>query len=233
MFSSQDINFFVAFLAGVVSFLAPCVLSIVPVQASVLFAKEKSAFLNGLAFVGGFLLVFIVFGLLASSIGVLLSPYRILTQRLGGALLIFLGLYVLGFFRSAIFYRQFKFNIDATVAKSGKLIAFLIGVSFGFSWTPCIGPTLAVILFWASQAETFWKGFWLLIAYGAGLVVPFLVLSLMTGIAFDKLSKLKRVGYFLHWIMGVLIMFVGLLLLFDKLGVFIGYTLAFGAKVGF
>ena len=183
LFDGSNVNFLIAFLAGFVSFLAPCVLAIVPVQiayiggvgvgakdaeASKPFYKRK-AFVNSLFFVLGLLLVFMALGIGVAGFSRVLVGYRDVMLKVGGVVLILLGLYILGLFKSTFLSRDFRLSVNAGAVKWEKPRSFLIGAVFGFAWSPCIGPVLAVILFWASSAATFWQGFFLLLAYGLGL----------------------------------------------------------------
>ena len=136
-----------------------------------------------------------------------------------------LGLYVLGVFRVSIFERTLIWHLGNQFEKRKRLRAFLVGVTLGFAWTPCIGPVLAVILFWSSQLATFWQGFFLLLAYGLGLAIPFLILSVFIDFGSSYLARLRKFGQVLNMLAGVLIVIIGLLLIADKFGFLINYTL--------
>lgn len=235
MFDASNVNFLIAFLAGLVSFLAPCVLAIVPVQAAGLAGSggstqtgpfyQKRGFVNGFFFVLGFLLVFMLLGAFANTLGRFLGPWRLSIVKAGGVFLVILGLQVLGLLRIGFLKRTFIFSLDRQLAKWGKPQAFLVGVTLGFAWTPCIGPVLAVILFWSSQLATFWQGFFLLLAYGLGLAIPFLLVSIFIDRFWGFLFKLKRLGYLLNLFLGVLIVLIGVLLISGRFGLLINYTL--------
>lgn len=237
LFDGSNVNFLIAFLAGFVSFLAPCVLAIVPVQISYLAGVgmkgevEKRqlwrgrAFVNGLFFALGLIAVFMVLGVGAGALGRILASYRELFLKIGGAVLIILALYILGVFRGGFLGRDLRLKVDVLATRGEKPRSFLLGAVFGFAWSPCIGPVLAVILFWASSMETFWQGFFLLIFYALGLAAPFLIVSVFIDYFAKYLARLRRVGHVTNLIFGLIILVVGLLLLTNNLDVLIRYSL--------
>ncbi len=189
LFDGLNINVFIAFIAGVVAFFSPCVAPIIPAYvsyASGVSTKESVAttpfrsqtFRHGMWFALGFVFIFIILGFSVSTIGKTFLHARPVVEKLGGVLLIFLGLYLLEVVKLPWLYRSLQFNVAGKMTKRGALSSFLVGTTFGFAWTPCIGPTLAVILFWASQMETAARGALLLVAFGLGIAVPFLAISL-------------------------------------------------------
>lgn len=239
LFDGQTVNVFVAFLAGMVTFLAPCVLPILPAYIGYISgvtlettsskSERRRIFLNSLAFVGGFLVVFVLLGVTATWIGRWLNQYRALIQTIGGLLMILIGLHVAGVFRWKIFSRYAKFNIQKEMTRFQYVNAFLIGSVFGFSWTPCIGPVLAVILFWAGRSDTFWQGFFLLFSFGLGLGVPFLLLSLFAS-RFTRV--LRRAGVWLERIQvvaGLIIVVMGILLIGNWLAILVRPLAALGS----
>jgi cytochrome c-type biogenesis protein len=173
----------VAFLAGLLSFLSPCVLPVVPSYLSYVtgmsgVAEMKTrrhlALLHAMLFVVGFSLIFIAVGMTATAFGRLLNYYQVWIARIGGALLVLLGLWMLGAWRSGLLSREFRFELGDKPL--GYLGSVLTGVVFGAGWTPCIGPILASIVVYisASPEADLARGIPLMIAYSAGLAVPFL-----------------------------------------------------------
>lgn len=219
------VNPLIAFMAGFVSFLAPCVLAILPVQALILADRRKRPIYLALAFILGFILVFMLLGVGANTLGKTLTPYRDLVQEVGGVFLIFLGLTVLSVWRLPIFYRELRLRIEERVKGASSASAFLLGITFGFSWSPCIGPVLAVILFWASSMETALKGSILLLFYGLGLAVPFLLLSLFSEAMMKLVLKVRPVARYVQIFLGLVIILTGVLLATGGLGYLIGLTL--------
>lgn len=240
MFDGSSINIFIAFLAGMLTFIAPCVLPVLPAYIGYISGlgmqdqKEKTTILKSkiffasLSFVLGFLIVFVVLGITAQSAGAFLHLYSRPIQIVGGLLFILLGLHLAGVFSLKIFTKHAQFHIGNHLTKYQYVNAFLVGLVFGFGWTPCIGPVLAVILFWASQSETFWKGFWLLLSFGLGLGIPFLLLSLFTEAIMKRLRKMQQAFRWLQVLAGLLIIIVGVLLVGNWLGYLTAPLVKFG-----
>lgn len=216
--------------------MAPCVLALAPVQIALVNAAGKNkaggkgflkgeAFLNALLFITGFLAVFVGLALAANTAGRFVGPYRSLITRAGGVMLVILGLQVLGFLRIPFLYRTLGIRVESGFNRWGKIFPFLIGATFGLSWSPCIGPVLAVILFWSSQSQTLLKGSMLLFAYGLGLALPFLILSIFFDLVTSVTAKLEKVGQVLTIIFGLVTVAVGIALVFNSLGILMGYTL--------
>jgi cytochrome c-type biogenesis protein len=224
----DGLNFFVAFFGGFLTFIAPCVLPILPAYIGYLSGVgsqkqvaspilKSRVFLNSLFFVLGVLIVFVLLGLTATTAGKYLYIYRRPVQIFGGLLLVALGLHMAGLFRIGLFARELRFHISRQITRFEFFNSFLIGLVFGFGWTPCIGPILAVILFWASQAETFWRGFFLLLSFGLGLGIPFLLLSLFTEQIMNRLRRFQQTFAAVEIIAGIFVLGVGVLLLGDWL----------------
>jgi len=240
IFDGSTVNLGIAFLSGVLTFLAPCVLPVLPAYIGYISGvglqdKEEQSkvlkskiFLNSLSFVLGFLVVFVVLGITAQSAGVFLNTYQRTIQIAGGFLFILLGLHLAGLFSLNIFNKHAQFHIGNKLTKYQYVNSFLVGLVFGFGWTPCIGPILAVILFWASQSATFWKGFWLLLSFGLGLGIPFLFLSLFTEQIMKRLRKMQKAFRISQIIAGLLIILLGILLLGDWLGYLTGPLQKYG-----
>lgn len=172
----------VAFLAGLFSFLSPCVLPLVPSYLAYIGGSSTgrgTVFRNSLFFVLGFSLIFVALGASASLLGGLLLASRGLLVRIGGALVIAFGLVLLGVFKFPLFYRTAYANYRGDV--STPLGATLMGMSFAIGWTPCIGPALGAILTLAGASATIINGVSLLAAYAAGLALPFLLSAASLG----------------------------------------------------
>jgi cytochrome c-type biogenesis protein len=177
-----------AFLAGIVSFLSPCVLPLVPGYVSLisgasveeLQSKDRkllnTVLLHSVMFIIGFTLVFVCLGAAATSIGHLMKVYKKQLTWLAGAVIILFGLHLTGLLKIRALYADKRLHS----AGSGKspLGAFVVGFAFAFGWTPCIGPILSLILTAAADAETVMKGVALLFIYSLGLAVPFLLTSI-------------------------------------------------------
>ncbi|MEB3297932.1 MAG: cytochrome c biogenesis protein CcdA [Candidatus Sericytochromatia bacterium] len=221
----SQVNVAVAFGAGLMSFLSPCVLPLVPGYLSFVAGvsldelKAGAATASGargrvlsqtLAFVLGFSLVFVLLGASATTLGALLLDHQVLIGRLAGAVVILFGLHTAGWLRIPFLYQERRASVKNRPA--GFVGAFVVGLAFAFGWTPCIGPILASILTLASQEETLGQGVALLGAYSCGLALPFLGAAL----AFDRLlglfDRVKRHMRVVEVVSGLLLVFVGILL---------------------
>jgi cytochrome c-type biogenesis protein len=219
----MELNGIIAFSSGILSFFAPCVLPLVPSYLVFISgvsidhldgpktAKFKSVMLtHSIAFVLGFSLVFITLGISSSIIGEFLSTYQTYISRIGGILLIIMGLFTLNLIKIP-FLSQEKM-IHLKTKPLGFFGSFIVGIVFSLGWTPCIGPALSSILIIASTEESAWQGAYLLSMYSLGFAVPFILSALL----FDQLLRfIKRYGYVVKYttkIMGILLIIVGLLL---------------------
>ena len=183
---TSDVTFLGTFGAGILSFVSPCVLPLVPpylafiagasldeLTGSGWVAARKRIFLSALAFVAGFATVFVAMGATASVFGSLVRSHIDVLAPLAGVAIIVMGLHFLGVFRIPLLYREARVQVQRRPA--GPFGAYVIGLAFAFGWTPCIGPVLAAILGVAASRETVGQGALLLAVYAAGLGVPFLV----------------------------------------------------------
>jgi cytochrome c-type biogenesis protein len=197
---TTQISIGLAFLAGLASFISPCVLPLVPIYLAQLVgpsvyqatSTERTAstrlitFLHAAAFVGGFTLAFIALGATASALGYFLRANVGILRQAGGIILIVMGLHVTGIVRIPFLYRQRRFAFQPE--RPSYPSSLLIGIIFGIAWTPCIGPILSAILYLAARSATLQQGVWLLLAYSLGLGVPFLML----GLSFNQLSRVLK-----------------------------------------
>lgn len=223
MNSSAHITVGIAFLAGLVSFVSPCVLPLVPAYLSLLTGTsleelqdtDTGAQMRGLAvghalaFVAGFTLVFVAFGLTASALGSVLNAHRVLIAQIGGCIVIVLGLQMMGALRIPFLMMDTRAHLvheRRTYWTSG-----LVGIAFAAGWSPCIGPILAGILAIASQQHNA-EAALLLLAYSLGLAVPFLLTALAIGAVLPVLSRIKRYLRAIEVTAGVFLIAVGLVL---------------------
>src|SRR5258708_34963894 len=230
----SHIGYGVAFLAGLASFLSPCVLSLVPIYLAQLVghsvyqsADERrqqgqkahlDIFLHALMFVCGFTLAFVPLGATASKLGSFLQSYHVLLRQVGGSILVIFGLHLTGIIKWPIFYWQKRFEYRPS--RSSYPASLLIGLIFAIGWTPCVGLILGPILGLAASAATLGQGVVLLLFYSLGLGVPFLLL----GVGVNQLSRV------LKWLKphvgkievgtGVLMIAVGLVIFFNLLPYF-------------
>jgi cytochrome c-type biogenesis protein len=226
-----------AFIAGLLTFLAPCTLPLVPgylgfisgvsVQDLQNPSKSKSArrkiLLNGFLFIVGFSFIFVLLGILSGLAGSALFRYRIWLSRIGGIFVILFGLFMLGILRLP--FLNIEKNIGAIIAlKPGNPISSLIfGATFALGWTPCVGPILGSILALAASSATVGQGALLLSVFSFGLAVPFLIVAFSIGSASSYISKLSKYLNVISIIGGLFLVFLGILLFTNKLGVWIAY----------
>ncbi|HMN11424.1 MAG TPA: cytochrome c biogenesis protein CcdA [Bellilinea sp.] len=230
----QSVSIWLAFLAGLASFLSPCVFSLVPAYIGYLGGRSAAyvqtsskgeklnTFLNGLAFVLGFTVVFLTLGLTMSVIGGLLYDLKFWLAKIGGVLIVILGLHMIGLFRIPFLESELHPKSDLT-RKRGFLSSFLLGITFSAGWSPCIGPILGMILTLAINQGSPVQGIWLLAFYSMGLAIPFLLASLGIGWVTGILRRHAKLLRGIEIAMGVILVIVGVLLffgLFNQLGQF-------------
>ena len=229
MRSADSVSFVVAFTAGLLSFLSPCVLPLIPSYIGFLTGmsldqiegRRGAAVLHGLWFVAGFSLVFVLLGAAASAVGNLLRDEQVWLGRIGGGLIILFGLYLIGVLRPAFLMRERRIQLSSKPL--GYLGSAVVGVTFGAAWTPCIGPILGAIFTLAATRASLGAGMALLGVYALGLAVPFLV----TALALDRfLGWFQRFRPYLVWVdrtAGALLIVLGVLLVTDRFTLLAGY----------
>jgi len=222
-------SFALAFVAGLLSFLSPCVLPLIPSYVGFLTGltleelevRRGTAVAHALWFVAGFSLIFIALGATASALGVLLLRSQVWIGRIGGVVVILFGLYLLGVLRPALLMRERK--VQLARKPLGYLGSAFVGITFGAAWTPCIGPILGAILTLAAAQASVGRGAALLTAYSAGLALPFVV----TALALDRfLAWFQRFRPYLVWVertAGTLLILLGLLLVTDRFTLLAGW----------
>jgi cytochrome c-type biogenesis protein len=219
-----DVSFGGAFLAGLLSFLSPCILPLVPPYLCFLGGVSlqqlqdgsqvdpkatRRVILASVVFVLGFATVFVAFGATASFLGQLLAEnFRILSW-IAGALIIVLGLHFLGVFRIAMLYREARFHVEQKPA--GLIGAYVIGLAFAFGWTPCVGPVLAAILMIAGAEESTFQGAGLLAAYAGGIGIPFIAAAFFAAPFMRLMARFRRYQGSIEKVMGALLVLTGIL----------------------
>lgn len=230
-----SVGILVAFTAGILSFLSPCVLPLVPSYLSFITGMSledlqegvdrRATLIHSILFVAGFTAVFTLLGASASFLGQFFRQYEVWVARIGGAVLILLGLHLMGLFKITPLLREKRVHVRDRPA--GYVGTFGVGAAFGAGWTPCIGPVLGGILTLAASSDQFWSGVGLLFVYSMGLAVPFL----LSALALDRfLQAFKRFRRFLPAIQigsGVLLVVVGLLLISGSLTLLATYLTRF------
>ena len=225
---NNSVSVLTAFAFGLLSFVSPCVLPLVPAYLSymsgvsveeLMSARGSEALkrtgLKSVLFVLGFSAVFIAMGATASSVGQFLTARSYILMKVAGVIIVIFGLHMLGVFRIKALYSEKRFH--ARFQGIGFAAPFLIGVMFAFGWTPCIGPVLAAILTLAASSNTLGQGIGLLAVYSLGLGIPFLIVGSATGAALKALARFKPHFRKFEVASGLLMIAVGVLIFTDSL----------------
>lgn len=219
----------IAFIAGLASFLSPCVLPLVPIYLTQLVGQsishiaedDKAAFrrrvtfLHAVTFVCGFTIAFVALGATASTLGSFLNAHQVVLRQIGGVLLVIIGLHLTGILKLPFLYGQKRFEFHP--AHSSYPASLLIGIIFAIAWSPCIGPILSAILLMAASAATLQAGILLLLAYSLGLGIPFLLLGLGLNQFSHLLKKLKPHLNKIEIGAGIMMIVVGVMIFFNLL----------------
>jgi cytochrome c-type biogenesis protein len=230
-----------AFLAGLASFLSPCVFSLVPAYIGYLGGRSVSSgedqqrlklitFFHGLAFVLGFSIVFVSMGVAASALGGALFGIRTFLAKVGGIIVIIFGIHMTGIYRIPFLEYDTRRQGEIT-QKGGFLASILMGVFFSAGWSPCVGPVLGTILMLALNGGSILQGVTLLSAYSAGLAIPFLIAAFGIGWVSTLIRKYGKVMRYTEIIMGVILILVGILLMsgylsqLSRFGLFVDFGL--------
>jgi cytochrome c-type biogenesis protein len=220
--SSHNISFLLVFTEGLLSFFSPCVIPLLPIYMSylsgssegsgengVLTFKKRKVLYHTLFFILGISFAFFALGTSFTVLGKFISSNRYLFIRISGILIIILGLFQLGVFQLSFLQRERKIPFKIINRKVNPLIAFLLGFTFSFAWTPCIGPALSSVLMLASGAKTTLIGNLLILVYAIGFVFPFLLLGLFTAQVLDFLKKKQRLLKYTIKAGGILLIIIG------------------------
>src|ERR1700721_4081948 len=223
------------FVAGLISFLSPCVLPLVPGYVSLISGVGveqlklqdgdgqlfRKVMLNSIAFIIGFSIVFITLGAISTEVGQVLAQYKSLLARIAGAVIIIFGLHLTGIFQIKALLADTRLHgLKGSPSAWG---AFVIGFAFAFGWPPCVGPILAVVLGFAATQDTVWKGIFLLAIYSAGLAVPFLITSLLMERFLKFYNRFKFHMHALEVASGGLMIVLGILLVMGRFSLISGY----------
>jgi cytochrome c-type biogenesis protein len=216
--AAESLTVLVAFSAGLLSFLSPCVLPLVPSYITFITGlgledvarARRTTLVHAVLFVLGFSFIFVALGAGATAFGQLMLAYRSWIARAGGVLMIVMGLWMLGVLRVDALQRERRVHIsDKPIGYLGTVV---VGIAFGAGWTPCLGPTLGAILILAANQTDMAKGIGLLSAYSAGLAVPFLLAALALERFLSFFQKFKKNLGTVNRVAGVLLILVGVLM---------------------
>ncbi len=242
-----EVGLLSAFIAGLLTFISPCILPLVPVYISLMSSKaiyrgenikiseRLYLFLNSIFFVLGFSTVFMILGSTATIIGQALQNYSGIVARIGGVILIIFGLQYMGLFRIRFLNIEKKFSIPSSL-KTGYLSSFVIGVIFSFGWIPCVGMILSGILLLASQLDTLLQGIVLMAVFSFGLGLPFILAGIFISFFSNFLKKINRHLNAVSIISGIFLLALGIIFVTGSMSKVIGFLskyLPFLNKVNF
>jgi cytochrome c-type biogenesis protein len=225
---AESVSYSAAFLAGIFSFLSPCILPLIPAYFTFItgYSLEdltktkndqirKRVIISTAAYISGFSLVFILMGASASFIGGLIQHYIDIIRIVGGVLIILLGIHLTGIIRFG------KLDVEKRLQLRKKPLhffgTFLVGMAFAAGWSPCIGPLLGSILILAGGRDTVGEGMLLLAIYSGGLAIPFMLISVFIHLILNFVKKASRIIKYVNPAAGILLMVMGLILIFDRL----------------
>ena len=229
----QEVSLFAAFVAGILSFISPCVLPLIPGYVSFVSGvtldemrgtgaaaaltsagTKRRAVVMSLAFVLGFSIVFISLGASATAIGAMLMDHLQLLGKIAGVIIILFGLHMMGVLKIGWLYAEKR--VQTNKKPAGFFGAILVGIAFAFGWTPCIGPILSAILFVAAAQDTVGEGVQLLAVYSAGLGVPFIATSLAINQFLAASARIRKHYHTIEVVSGALMIAVGVLIFTNK-----------------
>ncbi len=222
--SIGHINFFLVFIEGIISFFSPCVIPLIPIYMSYLAGNAKKEDLNGnityerskvlfhtLFFVLGISASFFILGLSFSALGRFFSDNKLVFSKIGGIIIIILGLIQIGFLNFNFLNRNFKININQNLNKMNPIVAFVMGFTFSFAWTPCVGPALSSVLILASSAKSAIAGNVLVLVYTIGFIIPFILLGIFTTQALQFIDRKKHIVKYTIKVGGVILIAMGIM----------------------
>ncbi|MEK7579813.1 MAG: cytochrome c biogenesis CcdA family protein [Patescibacteria group bacterium] len=235
-----------SFIAGVLTFFAPCTLPLVPAFLGVIsgvrgadlnnIEKLKNyrwrIFSNALFYVLGFSLIFVLFGISFSFLGKI-AVIRLLIQRIGGVLIILFGLFLLGWLKIGFLNTEKQIRVPKLLESASRVNSFGIGALFALGWSPCVGPLLGSILLLAANSATIVQGTFLLIVFSIGLAIPFLLTALLIGKAFTAFSRWSGIINTVNKIAGVFLIALGFLLVSNQFSSVFSFLIGYFSRLQF
>ena len=222
----ENLNYLFVFLEGMLSFLSPCVLPLLPVYISYLAGNgkevdesgniryiRKKVFANTILFVLGISFAFFILGMSFSAIGAFFQEYKQVFTNIAGVFIILMGLVQLGVLKFTFLEKEYKFKTKNNLKKMTPLLAFVFGFTFSFAWTPCIGPALASVLMLASSSESVLQGNLLVLVYTIGFAIPFLLVGFFTTELLNFLKKHQKILKYTIKISAIILILIGILTL--------------------
>jgi len=224
----HEVNILIAFFSGLLSFFAPCAIPLLPIYMAYVLGvsfkdqkvksklNRKNTLLLSISYTLGFSIIFVILGLAASSLGIILRQNILILQKISGFIIILFALNILGILKLEIFNKEFTL-IKKTPINSSQLIKpFILGVIFALTWSPCVGPVLGLVLSIAASTQTVANGALLLFFYSLGIALPFILISLFLNEAFVFFRFLSKHKKLISILSGGFLLFIGLIMLFGK-----------------
>ncbi|MGD9568134.1 MAG: cytochrome c biogenesis CcdA family protein [Sedimentibacter sp.] len=221
---TNNVSFLLVFLEGFLSFFSPCVLPLIPVYISYLAGngkkidssgtiiyERKIVFLNTLFFVLGISSVFFLLGLSFSALGVFFNQNKVLFSRIGGIIIIVMGLVQLDLVKLNFLKMEKRFDLKFTKNKMNPVIAYIMGFTFSFAWTPCVGPALSSVLILASNASNAFSGNMLVFIYTLGFIIPFIILGIFTTEALNFFKEKRNLVKYTIKAGGIILIVIGIM----------------------
>jgi len=232
----SDVSYWVAFTAGVVSFLSPCVLPLLPVYITFITGMSfgditqsqnkaqirKKTAIHSLLFILGFSIVFVLLGASATYMGSLLIRHQDIFRKIGGIVVIILGVHFTGLFKLGFLQKEERFHLKTKPL--GYIGSVLAGITFAFGWSPCIGPILSSILMYAATTQNVGRGMALLFVYSLGLGIPFFVCSLALNLFLSAYKKFARYLKVVMIVGGIFLIIIGLLIFTNNFSILTQYV---------
>ena len=243
LIASNGVSFILVFLEGLLSFFSPCVIPLIPVYMSYLAGsgkieledgtivyERKKVFLHTVFFTLGISFAFFVLGMSFTALGSFFSENKLLFTRIGGIIIVVLGLFQLGVLDFSFLQRERKLNLNFTERKMNPIVALIMGFTFSFAWTPCIGPMLSSVLIMASGAATALTGNLLVLVYAVGFLIPFLLLGLFTTQVLRFLKSRQKLLKYTIKVGGIILIFIGIMIFTGWMNGLSGYLNSFAGN---
>lgn len=242
MLSTENVNFVLVFLEGILSFLSPCVLPLIPIYISYLAGngkkeidgkityERKTVLINTILFVFGISFAFFLLGMSFSAIGSFFKQYQDVFTKVAGIIIIFMGILQLGIFKIEFFQKEHKINSKISMKKMGPFMAFIMGFTFSFAWTPCVGPALASVLMLASSSTNMFYGNLLMLVYSLGFIIPFILLGLFTTQILNFIKNKQKLLQYTIKISAIILIIAGILTLTGAIENFNAFVNGIGDK---
>jgi len=243
MLGANNVSFILVFLEGLLSFFSPCVIPLIPLYMGYLAGggkkvdddgtityDRKKVFLHTLFFILGISFSFFILGISFTTLGRFFNSHKLLFTRAGGILIILLGLFQIGVLDFTFLQRERKIHMNLMNKEMNPLVAIIMGFTFSFAWTPCIGPALSSVLIMASGAKTSFAGYMLVFVYAIGFLIPFLILGLFTSQALNFLKAKRKFIKYTVKIGGAILIIMGIMILTGWMNGISGYLNSSSSK---